>query len=86
MHGNIVSWNPCTRSQLISYSQRKLQLLEFGEEKKLSRELNSLKSWDTQHILSLDWRPCVEDPVVAYGTSSGSVHLLNVSSGDEVTI
>jgi hypothetical protein len=87
MHANFVSWNPCSRAQLISCSTNKLQLLEFCDDNgtRNKRGIRELKAWTVNQVQCLDWRPCVDSPVVAYGTSIGNVHLLNVQSAEEVS-
>lgn len=83
---NFVSWNPSSKSQFISYSlNKKLQLLEFCDADAANkRGIRELRYWDAEHVQCLDWRPCIDSPVVAYGTGAGNVHLLNVSSAEEV--
>ena len=89
MQTNLVSWNPCSRSQFISYSKDKLHLLEFYSQEGTSegvaeRSVREIKAWDAQQLVCLDWRPPTDGPVLAYGTGIGTVHLLNAETGDEV--
>ena len=89
MQTNLVSWNPSSRSQFISYSKDKLHLLEFytragTEIGGADRSVRELNAWDAPQLLCMDWRSPVDGPILAYGTTAGSVHLLNTKSGDEV--
>jgi len=87
MQTNLVSWNPSSQSQFISYSQNKLHLLEFGNESKSGeRTIEEVKAWEAPQLQCLDWRPPVDSSVLAYGTKAGTVHLVNAESGDEVEL
>jgi WD40 repeat protein len=86
MQTNLVSWNPSSQSQFISYSQNKLRLLEFSDDSKLGdRSIKEIKAWEASQLQCLDWRPPGDgSSVLAYGTSAGTVHLVNAETGDEV--
>lgn len=87
MQTNLVSWNPSSRAQFVSYSQNKLHLLEFSDESKSGdRTLQEIKAWEAPQVSCLDWRPPLDGSVLAYGTRAGTVHLVNAESGDEVWI
>ena len=90
MQANLVSWNPCNRSQFVTYSKDRLQLLEFYNEQGVGcgladRNVRQVKTWDAPQVSCIDWRPPVDGPLLAYGTSVGTVHLVNAHSGDEVS-
>mmetsp|Transcript_12012 Transcript_12012/g.26739 ORF Transcript_12012/g.26739 Transcript_12012/m.26739 type:complete len:425 (-) Transcript_12012:829-2103(-) len=90
MQHNLVAWNPSHNSQFASFNKDKLQLLEIsaGAGDKTPRQITRVNTWETPQLTCLEWRPPVtgEAQALAYGTSIGSVHLVNSQSGEERSV
>lgn len=87
MQANLVSWNPGSKSQFISYSQHRLRLLEFGADASQDRPVREIKSWDAPNLTCLEWRPPTDGAaVLSYGSGVGSIRLVNAHSGEEVSV
>jgi hypothetical protein len=90
MQPTLVAWNPSHYSQFVSFNRDKLQLLEISTGSDSGdnppRQITRVNTWETPQLTCLEWRPPVtgEAQALAYGTSIGSVHLVNSRSGEEV--
>lgn len=89
MTNRIVSWNPFEKHQFV-LNGTKLELFEVNNHNDDTTDnvqkvnLNHISSAEPNQLSCIDWHPCDETSLLAYGTSQGEVHLKNWQKSSEV--
>ena len=86
MQSPLAAWHPTSLNRLVSYNKNRLEFIEVKNDSNSPSNYKLFPIADNAVITCLEWQNKASAPLLAYGTNTGRVHLLNDSTGKNVQL